>query len=379
VEIPNFQDAFEPEVAWRMVAAPGGGVVVAHQRAQVRTPVVIDHQCSYGGCVDVAREVDMGPIVHSAVSVLVPGEAASQAPILPGVLPVDIAVGPDAVYTQFAVATTGSNEVETGSLVGSVGMPDAYGYAMPEPVAVGFDSAGRLVAQSRLPAQIQVRDGATVLVSIPLGNDPIVHTGHEIFHHPPDGGAALACASCHPEGREDGRPWNFADIGVRRTQSLAGGIRDTAPYHWDGAMGSLAELMGDVFTERMGGPTLAQPRIDALAHWLDTVPLPAPPDGLDPDAVARGREIFDGPTAACSTCHAGERLSNEATIDVGTGGAFQVPSLRGLAARAPYLHTGCAATLAERFDPQCGGTAHGNTADLTAAETADLVAYLETL
>jgi hypothetical protein len=43
------------------------------------------------------------------------------------------------------------------------------------------------------------------------------------------------------------------------------------------------------------------------------------------------------------------------------------------------MHDGCAKTLAERFDPACGGAKHGNTAQLSDAETRDLVSYLETL
>jgi cytochrome c peroxidase len=36
------------------------------------------------------------------------------------------------------------------------------------------------------------------------------------------------------------------------------------------------------------------------------------------------------------------------TVDVGTGSALQVPSLHGLALRAPYMHDGCAETLLDR-------------------------------
>jgi hypothetical protein len=51
----------------------------------------------------------------------------------------------------------------------------------------------------------------------------------------------------------------------------------------------------------------------------------------------------------------------------------------GVAARAPFMHDGCAATLTQRFDPSCGGSAHGNVSGLGAGDIADLVAYLETL
>jgi cytochrome c peroxidase len=64
---------------------------------------------------------------------------------------------------------------------------------------------------------------------------------------------------------------------------------------------------------------------------------------------------------------------------VGTGRAFQVPPLMGLAARAPYMHNGCATTLHDRFGPCGGGDKHGKTSHLSAAQINDLVAYLETL
>lgn len=65
-------------------------------------------------------------------------------------------------------------------------------------------------------------------------------------------------------------------------------------------------------------------------------------------------------------------------VDVGTGGAFQVPPLVGVSWRAPFLHDGCAATLADRFG-SCATSAHGKTQALGTGDVADLVAYLESL
>jgi hypothetical protein len=72
-------------------------------------------------------------------------------------------------------------------------------------------------------------------------------------------------------------------------------------------------------------------------------------------------------------------LTNSKNFDVGTGGAFQVPSLVGVGWRRPLIHTGCAKTLADRFDPSCGGDKHGDTQDLSSGQVADLVKFLETL
>jgi hypothetical protein len=54
------------------------------------------------------------------------------------------------------------------------------------------------------------------------------------------------------------------------------------------------------------------------------------------------------------------------------------PSLLGVGLRSPLFHDGCAKSVAERFGP-CGGANHGNTSQLSAAEQADLIAFLRSL
>jgi hypothetical protein len=114
---------------------------------------------------------------------------------------------------------------------------------------------------------------------------------------------------------------------------------------------------------------------DIFEHWIDSIPrLPQRVD-LDWARVAAGRAVFEG-AGGCVTCHSGPMMTNNATVDVGTG-ALQVPSLIGVGDRAPFLHDGCATTLAGRFDPSCGGARHGNA--LSADETESTIQYLESL
>ena len=131
----------------------------------------------------------------------------------------------------------------------------------------------------------------------------------------------------------------------------------------------------------MAGPTLNTDQKTALEKWVDTIPLLPAAAGLDPAAVARGSMLFNDPKVGCATCHAGTLLTNNMTVDVGTGQALQVPSLRGVSWRAPFMHNGCAATLADRFgDASCsGGDKHGLTSTLTPAQISDLTTYLESL
>jgi hypothetical protein len=174
--------------------------------------------------------------------------------------------------------------------------------------------------------------------------------------------------------------WEFDTIGSRRTQSLAGGVLATAPLHWDGELGGFDSLMSEVFTGRMGGPAQSPRGVQAIALWVDSIPfLPASP-APDMTAAGRGKAIFQDASVGCATCHSGPRLTNNKSVDVGTGGVFQVPSLLGVSARAPFMHDGCAPTLLDRFNVYCGGDdRHGATSTLTPGDLADLVSYLETL
>jgi hypothetical protein len=237
---------------------------------------------------------------------------------------------------------------------------------------VAFDPFGRLALQTRAPGMFHLGSR-----SVPLPGRPRKHTGHEIFHLATAGG--IACASCHPEGRDDGQVWNFADLGPRRTQSLAGGITGTEPFHWAGDMSNFDRLAFDVFLSRMSGPTIEPVHAGSLEKWVNTIPRMEAPGNDDADAVARGQALFNEPSLGCATCHFGPRLTNNQTMDVNTVGAFQVPSLLGIAWRAPYMHQGCAATLQDRFGPCGGGDRHGQTSQLTVEQRSDLIAYLETL
>ena len=141
----------------------------------------------------------------------------------------------------------------------------------------------------------------------------------------------------------------------------------------------LDALTGEIFTKRMSGIDLDANQTSLLVGWLMSVPPLARDPAPDPTAADRGRALFFDASIGCATCHSGSKYTNNATLDVGTGGSFQVPSLIGVGARAPYLHNGCASTLRDRFDPACGGRFHGETSQLSAGEIDDLVAFLETL
>jgi cytochrome c peroxidase len=238
----------------------------------------------------------------------------------------------------------------------------------------------RAVVQTREPATITFLDDLGSPIELP--GESMADTGHFLFHHAASDSSFVSCAGCHPEGRDDGKTWNFAPIGPRRTQNLGGDVISTAPFHWDGDLDDLNAIMGEVFVKRMGGLKQGPRHINAFSLWLSKVPaVPSSPRGTI-EQIEHGKQLFNDQVVGCASCHSGSHYSNNLSADVGTGRKFQVPQLRSIATRAPYMHDGCAATLRDRFTASAtctGGDNHGKISHLSDAEIDDLVAYLETL
>lgn len=374
---------FAATVAWRTIALPGGGVIMSHQRSMVSN-IVLAAPAYY------SAELCDPSIVHGAVTVMRDVDMPDNAPIAAAAipfapLPVDVAVSRDG--TKLAIASAGSDQVitiDTATSEGEAGTTDCSNGAVPsatdgQPVAVAFTMSGELVVQLREPAALEI--GGT---TIELAEESRWDSGHDLFHRSPNMTmpTSVACASCHPEGRDDGHTWAF-DIGMRRTQGIGGGVLHTTPLHWDGDLPDFDAMLDEVFVRRMSGNKPGARAAEAFARWIDTIPVIATSPAVDEAAVARGRTLFESEAVGCASCHSGERYTNDKNEDVGTGNgrAFQVPSLRGIALRGPFMHDGCAQTLTDRFAPGAcgGGDKHGKTSHLSVEEIADLVSYLETL
>lgn len=420
---------FDAAVAWRAVAAPDGEVVMLHQRAQndvigpapSTDPSVPASPVYYGGD---TPSFNCNSIVHGAITTFgAHGRTATSGPLADAVLPVDVAISNDTI----AIAVAGSGDPDAPrpfmsetnafaappatptfteiiavsraslSVEGTTPVEGACGTSQQilgteQVTAVAFMPNGNLVYQVREPSQLMVRTPALSSFSgsatfgepvvVDLGGDSVADTGHDLFHR--DSGAGIACASCHMEGGDDGRVWKFNTVGDRRTQAIHVGLEGTAPFHWDGDVENLHELMSQVFVGRMGGVHQSEERLDVLTHWMFAVQPPAAIRSADDAAAVRGHELFTSREVGCANCHNGLKLTNNTTVEVGTGDlgeGFQVPSLVAIGYRAPFIHTGCADTLRDRFtNEDCGGgDAHGNTSQLSEPQLDDLVAYLETL
>jgi len=384
----------QPDFAWRTIAMPTGGFLVAHQMAST-TAARIESGGYAAGC---------GSVVASAMTHVDDAGKVEPWPLIPGaVLPVDVATSPSggellmampgnariAELPQFAFfKPRQSPSIPCGKGGGGGIVPDmpldVQALERDEFVAVAFTHAGRALLQSRQPAKLVVlgaEPAHAMVAAITLSDQSRMDTGHAIFHS--NAGSNLACASCHAEGGEDGRIWKLTtgtDFKMRRTPSLRGTLKGTAPYHWDGEEPNLDALVEDVYRTRMSGPELDFEQKVALTVWLGALPAPHTDATVDHATRARGAALFAG-KGECNACHVGPQQVVHGSVDVGTGGSFQVPPLAGLGLRAPYMHDGCAGTLDDRLtNTQCGGGAkHGRAGDLTSAELLDLRTYLDAL
>lgn len=384
-----------PALAWRALAGPSDSVWMLHQ--QSKDGEVAIERGGYGrGC----QAITSGAVTEFTGD----GTPSRSMPVALQGLSVDLALSPDEQWLALAspggfAGSSPTIQVYSTALMradpapasgGCSAQPAATAGVEQQTVAVAFGADGLLFALSREPAQLTLYrlPGTSGMARVPasmpltrtatfaLNAGSVRDTGHDLFHA--DVGGGLACASCHGEALDDGHVWNFRTIGRRRTQNIRGGLLATAPFHWDGDMPTVGHLVDDVMTGRMGGFAIEPSYVAALGQWMDQQPALSLPV-VDAAAVARGKDLFESEQTGCASCHSGPSFTNNESADVGTGGSFQVPSLRGLGLHAPYMHDGCAQTLAERFRADCGGDEHGDTSHLDAQQLADLVAYLSSL
>ena len=220
----------------------------------------------------------------------------------------------------------------------------------------------------------------------------------------------LSCASCHNDGGQDGRVWDFTGFGegLRNTVALRGRSGAQGFLHWSGNFNEVQDFEGQIRNFAGGTGLMSDAQfntgtrntplgdakagvstdLDALAAYLASLNSFAPSpfrnsDGsLTTDANA-GRSVFA--SANCAQCHGGTAFSssgnatlfNIGTLKTSSGqrlgatlNGIDPPTLRDVWASAPYLHDGSAATL------NAAVSAH-NTVALNAAQVQQVVAYLQ--
>lgn len=273
------------------------------------------------------------------------------------------------------------------------------------PAGVVVSSDGRQVfVHNWLSRTLSIIDAAAVSSG---GAAPVIRTvslvseealsntlllGKRLFHDSADPRLSaqryISCAACHDEGGQDGRVYDFSDVGegLRNTADMRGrGNMEDGNVHWTANFDEIQDFESAV-REIFGGTGLMTDddfnatsvaidpdrmktgrsfALDALAAFVDTFD----DHGLSPYRLSNGaltsqalsgRQVFEN--VSCATCHSGSNFTdsplggshNIGTVDADTGfrfgqplinGGLDTPTLQGLWNSGPYLHDGSALTV----------------------------------
>ncbi len=266
------------------------------------------------------------------------------------------------------------------------------------------DLMGRNVTTFPLAAFIAVGNRQLIAQTIALGSGellpPSVLAGKRTFYfagNAPDGQNAMSfegyisCASCHIDGSQDGRVWDFTQRGegLRNTTDLRGRAGMVhGNVHWSGNFDEIQDFNLDIVGQFRGrgflptGQTSHPPLgisnsgrsalLDQLADYVTSLSnstVPRSPyrqaDGTRTATAIAGAAVFQN--LGCATCHLPARDFTDSTLGVATlrnvgtlrsssgqrlGAALtgiDTPTLNGIWDTAPYFHDGSAAALDEVF------------------------------
>ncbi len=350
---PPERTGTKTRVAWRLAAASdhrlmlltqvhGLGTIDNRSQSTARDP---SRPPGYGAAAPPPAAPDipepLGAVVPQILTFDMDFEDLEKVIVPVASLVVDVAV----FGTRFLVADTGghaAHEIDgSGNVMTTIEAPPVadlpegrgrYG-ARGLVTAVAFDATRRPLVQTAGDSQLRTPEGPQA-----LSDTPLFDGGRVLFHERQESG--LACASCHPEGGDDGHVWTFAVGGPRRTQPLGGGLADSAPFHWDGSIPSLTAIVRHNMN-LMGG-LATDPQVEAVMHWMESIPVQTG-IAIDEAEEAHGEAVFED--AGCASCHSGERLSDGRRHRL-RGTVLDTPSLRGVGVRNGLFHDGCVPDVA---------------------------------
>lgn len=247
-----------------------------------------------------------------------------------------------------------------------------------------FDRAVDVIPLARVEPSVTDDDGPVEVAHFALPSsqpmDLEARLGRQLFYATGDARISRdgrACASCHPDGRDDGLVWATPN-GPRRSILLAGRLATTAPYSWEGNETSLRRHLEATFDRLHGSGGLKGVELDALVAYIRTLappPAVAPPDDAK---LRRGAELFASAQVGCAHCHSGPALTDGALHDVDSHvevdrqRKFNTPSLRFVGQKGPWFHDGRYQSLHELLveeDGKMGHTRQLSPGDLDALES----------
>jgi YVTN family beta-propeller protein len=279
----------------------------------------------------------------------------------------------------------------------------------PEAVAVSPDGRLAYIA-NRLEDTLTVVDLARLQIAstIDLGGpkdltalrrgERVFNTAKYCFQ------GQFGCATCHPNRHLDGVAWNLEtpQLGRDRVANRTlRGIKDTAPYKWNGKNPDLATQCGPRIAKYLfRSEGFNTHELEDLITYVNQIPLPPnrhlAADGQLTEGQERGKAIFyrtqrnnGSPIPVnnqCATCHpADSHYTSRTSFDVGSAtkydtiSAFDTPQLDRVCEDGPYLHNGEALTLEEIWTVFNNNDTHGVTSDMAKEQLNDLIEFLKTL
>ena len=192
------------------------------------------------------------------------------------------AATPYAVATEAGrvlIAATGSDRLVVtdpdGNLTGTI--PVGFG---PKGVVAHGDTAWVYNATGLGISRIDLNTSASVETT-GLGPSPIpesVRIGARLFESAQfAANRTFACASCHPDGHQDGLVWMLSEQdGLRATMS-AQQISETAPYHWDGSKCNLRKVLEDGIVNLFGSSAPTSCEIKVMSDYINGLVHPRSP------------------------------------------------------------------------------------------------------
>ena len=244
-------------------------------------------------------------------------------------------------------------------------------------IANMFSDSISIVNIARLETQLEIA----------LGVDPsdltAAEQGELLFY---DANLSLdgwySCHSCHTDGHTNGLLVdNLGDESFgspKRVLTLLG-VRNTAPWAWNGKIEKLSVQTQKSIIATMQGKTPNPEQVQALTEYLQQLP-PPPTDAhsLPEQKVEKGRLLFH--SHGCSRCHRSPTFTSPGRYDVGLVDhlglrRYSPPSLRGVGFGQLFFHDNQATSLRNVFVKH----RHGLVDPLTDQQLDELLTFLRSL
>jgi DNA-binding beta-propeller fold protein YncE/mono/diheme cytochrome c family protein len=241
-----------------------------------------------------------------------------------------------------SVLDTSSMAAEkVADLPGPSYVPYRYTITLKTPIQLGTSVSPPLLRDiSQVPERPDLKEIGQIQLNVQDPLDTEMRMGRMLFQsaNPEKLKVSMnrlgACASCHPDGGNDGSSWATME-GERRTLSLRGGVAGRGWLHASGTHSSALEFVQTVVPERLGGQ-ISEAETNAMAKYLAYgIPALQSPK-VNNEMMLRGKALFE---AKCTSCHAGAKYtSGNPDASAPYQGATKDPGVFDIGTKSTNMH-----------------------------------------